>query len=54
MRIRSSSRGRTRLEITSAVSLPTLAEAAHSAGDVTRFSYEPPALSDLFREAVAR
>ena len=27
---------------------------ARSAGDVTRFSLEPPALSDLFHEAVGR
>ena len=28
--------------------------AAAQAGEVTRFSFEPPGLSDLFREAVGR
>jgi ABC-2 type transport system ATP-binding protein len=46
--------GRTRLELTDGVHLETLVELARSAGDLTRFSVEPPALSDLFHEAVGR
>ncbi len=46
--------GRTRLELTDGVALETLVELARSAGDLTRFSLEPPALPDLFREAVGR
>jgi ABC-2 type transport system ATP-binding protein len=46
--------GRTRLELTDGVDLDGLVKLAHSAGDVTRFSLEPPALSDLFHEAVGR
>jgi ABC-2 type transport system ATP-binding protein len=46
--------GRTRLELDGPVDLDELVRLARSAGDVTRFSLEPPALSDLFREAVER
>jgi ABC-2 type transport system ATP-binding protein len=46
--------GRTRLEVAGHVDLERLAMLAESAGDVTRFSLEPPALSDLFHEAVGR
>jgi ABC-2 type transport system ATP-binding protein len=46
--------GRTRLEIDGAVDPERIVALARAAGDLTRFSYEPPALSDLFREAVAR
>jgi len=46
--------GRTRLEISDGVDLEALVTLARSAGDVTRFSFEPPALSDLFHEAVGR
>ena len=46
--------GRTRLELRGGVDLEALVELARSAGDVTRFSLEPPALSDLFHEVVAR
>ena len=46
--------GSTRLELTGDVDLETLVAAAREAGDVTRFSLEPPALSDLFHEAVGR
>ena len=46
--------GRTRLELTDGVDLEALVELARSAGELTRFSLEPPALSDLFHEAVAR
>jgi ABC-2 type transport system ATP-binding protein len=46
--------GRTRLELTDGVHLETLVKLARSAGDLTRFSLEPPALSDLFHEAVGR
>jgi ABC-2 type transport system ATP-binding protein len=46
--------GRTRLELSDDVDLEALVRLARSAGDVTRFSLEPPALSDLFHEAVGR
>ncbi len=46
--------GRTRLELRAGVDLEALVQLARSAGEVTRFSLEPPALSDLFREAVGR
>ena len=46
--------GHTRLELNDGVDLETLVEFARSAGDLTRFSLEPPALSDLFHEAVGR
>jgi ABC-2 type transport system ATP-binding protein len=46
--------GRTRLELSDGVDLEALVKLARSAGDLTRFSLEPPALSDLFREAVGR
>jgi ABC-2 type transport system ATP-binding protein len=46
--------GLTRLELTDAVDLEALAGLARSAGPVTRFSLEPPALSDLFHAAVGR
>jgi ABC-2 type transport system ATP-binding protein len=46
--------GRTRLELTDGVDLEALATLARSAGAVTRFSLEPPALSDLFHAAVGR
>ena len=46
--------GRTRLELSGGVDLEALVKLARSAGDVTRFSLEPPALSDLFHEVVAR
>ena len=46
--------GRTRLELTDGVDLEALVKLACSAGEVTRFSLEPPALSDLFHEAVGR
>ena len=46
--------GHTRLELTGSADLEALARLAWSAGDVTRFSLEPPALSDLFHEAVRR
>jgi hypothetical protein len=34
--------------------LDALLTAAEQAGEVDRFSFEPPRLSDLFREAVQR
>ena len=46
--------GHTRLELTNGADLETLAKLARSAGQVTRFSLEPPTLSDLFHEAVGR
>jgi len=46
--------GHTRLELSDGVDLQALVRLARSAGPVTRFSLEPPALSDLFHEAVGR
>ena len=46
--------GRTRLEVDSAVDPERVVALARSEGDLTRFSFEPPALSDLFREVVGR
>jgi ABC-2 type transport system ATP-binding protein len=46
--------GLTRLELTNGADLESLVALARTAGDVTRFSLEPPTLSDLFHEAVGR
>jgi ABC-2 type transport system ATP-binding protein len=46
--------GRTRLELAAGHELEELLALARSVGELTRFSFEPPALSDLFREAVGR
>jgi ABC-2 type transport system ATP-binding protein len=46
--------GRTRLELEADVPVEALLALAHGGGELTRFSFEPPALSDLFREAVGR
>jgi ABC-2 type transport system ATP-binding protein len=46
--------GATRLELGEGADLERLLALARSHGEVTRFSFEPPALSDLFREAVGR
>lgn len=45
---------RVRLAITGAADLEALASGASAAGDVTQFSFEPPSLSEVFREAVQR
>lgn len=52
--VRVSEPGRTRLELSGEVALERLAADAESAGDITRFSLEPPSLSDLFHQAVGR
>jgi ABC-2 type transport system ATP-binding protein len=46
--------GRTRLELNDGIELESMVRLARSAGEVTRFSLEPPSLSDLFHEAVGR
>jgi ABC-2 type transport system ATP-binding protein len=46
--------GRTRLEIAGDVDLEALVASVATVGDVTRFSLEPPTLSDLFHQAVGR
>jgi ABC-2 type transport system ATP-binding protein len=46
--------GRTRLELDASLDPGELLALAHAGGELTRFSFEPPALSDLFREAVER
>jgi ABC-2 type transport system ATP-binding protein len=43
---------RVRLATSDAVDLADLVERAVSAGDVTEFAFEPPSLSEVFREAV--
>jgi ABC-2 type transport system ATP-binding protein len=53
-RVLAAGAGRTRLELTEDADVAALAAAATAAGDVVRFSLEPPALSDLFRAAVGR
>jgi ABC-2 type transport system ATP-binding protein len=47
------SNGRLRLLVEEGIDLDALLERARAAGDVVRFSYEPPRLSELFMEAVA-
>jgi len=44
--------GRTHAIVDSTVSVDTWLSRAREAGNITRFSYEPPGLQDLFREAV--
>jgi hypothetical protein len=46
--------GRTRLELEAGLDPEDLLALAHGGGELTRFSFEPPTLSDLFREAVER
>jgi ABC-2 type transport system ATP-binding protein len=46
--------GRVRLELAGDVELESLVRLARGAGEMTRFSVEPPTLSDLFHEAVGR
>lgn len=48
------SEGRPRCVVDKATDLDVLLAAAEKAGEVDRFSFEPPHLSDLFREAVGR
>ncbi|HEY8167093.1 MAG: ABC transporter ATP-binding protein [Candidatus Limnocylindrales bacterium] len=45
--------GRVRLVVDETVDLDALLAAASQAGEVRRFVYQPPSLSDLFREKVA-
>ena len=42
-----------RIALDEDVDLTSLARLAISLGPVTRFAYEPPELSEVFREAVA-
>lgn len=53
-RIQRADPGSTRLQLESDVGLETLIVAAQAAGELTRFSFEPPTVSDLFHEAVGR
>jgi ABC-2 type transport system ATP-binding protein len=46
--------GRTRLEVDAGVDPDGLLAAARGDRELTRFTFEPPTLSDLFREAVGR
>jgi ABC-2 type transport system ATP-binding protein len=46
--------GRVKLLVDDGVDLETLLAAARKAGPVRRFSYEPPALSELFMEVIDR
>ena len=43
---------RVKLLVDESVDLDTLLAAARAAGEIRRFSYEPPRLSELFMEAV--
>jgi ABC-2 type transport system ATP-binding protein len=45
--------GRVRLLVDAAVDLEAILADARSAGEVTRFNFEPPSLTDLFLEAVS-
>jgi ABC-2 type transport system ATP-binding protein len=54
VRVLTAEPGRTRLALTDGVDLESLVKLARSAGQLTQFSLEPPALSDLFHEAVGR
>jgi len=45
--------GRVRLLVEGSVDLAALLARARAAGEVTRFSYEPPRLSELFMEAIS-
>ena len=47
------SNGRVRLLVDEGIDLDALLERARAAGEVVRFSYQPPRLSELFMEAVA-
>jgi ABC-2 type transport system ATP-binding protein len=46
--------GRVRLLVPDTADLDALLDAASKAGTVRRFSYEPPALSEIFMEAIER
>jgi ABC-2 type transport system ATP-binding protein len=54
VRVLAAEPGRTRLELEGEPDLAALAAQATAAGDLTRFSLDPPALSDLFHAAVGR
>ena len=53
LRVIERSGDRLKLLVDETVALDALLARAKAAGDVTRFSYEPPRLSELFMEAVA-
>ena len=53
-RVVSAEPGATRLELTDEADLERLLALSRCAGELTRFSFEPPTLPDLFREAVGR
>ena len=46
-------RGRARLRIGRDADLPAVVAAVGQAGEIVAFSYQPPTLSELFRQAVA-
>jgi ABC-2 type transport system ATP-binding protein len=46
--------GRVRVMVDASVDLDEILASARAAGDVTRFSFEPPSLTDLFLEAVSK
>ena len=43
-----------RIDLTRDADLPEVLRAAHAAGGLLRFDFEPPTLQELFRQAVAR
>ena len=52
--ITSAQDGRVRVMVDASVDLDEILASARRAGDVTRFSFEPPSLTDLFLEAVSK
>jgi ABC-2 type transport system ATP-binding protein len=46
--------GKVRVMVDASVDLDEILASARRAGDVTRFSFEPPSLTDLFLEAVSK
>ena len=53
LRVEEGPDGRHRAMVRAGVDLPSALEQARAKGEVTRFSLEPPSLSDLFRDAVS-
>jgi ABC-2 type transport system ATP-binding protein len=45
--------GQSRVLVDASTDLARILASAREAGEVTRFSFEPPSLSDLFRDAVS-
>ncbi|MGA9160838.1 MAG: ATP-binding cassette domain-containing protein [Actinomycetota bacterium] len=52
--VTSKQEGRLRVLVDASIDVEEILAGARSAGDVTAFSFEPPSLTDLFREAVSQ